>query len=105
RPRRSRRAGVPAARRDRSPAGSSGRAGGGAAERGVVAPSLCGAPSRSLRPRTLDEAAGGGSGVLAVLEDAAAVDPDVADAGGELVRVGEGGVVAHGGRVEDDDVG
>jgi len=43
--------------------------------------------------------------MLPLGQDAAAVDPDVANADGELVRIGEGGAVGHGIGVEDNDVG
>ena len=39
--------------------------------------------------RAVDDAARHCAGVLAVLEDAATVDPDIADAGRELVWIGE----------------
>jgi hypothetical protein len=44
---------------------------------------------RCLAPRTVDDSARHRVGVGAAGEDAATVDPDIADAGRELVRVGD----------------
>jgi len=64
------------------------------------------APVRPPRPaRPANETAGLGTGVFAVLQDLGAVDEDVADAGRELHRFLERGVVLHCRGVEDDDVG
>src|SRR5690348_6682241 len=76
-------------------------------------------PARSRMPtpnrtryEVLCRAAGAGedtarrrASVPAAGEDTDAVDPDIADARRELVRISEGGAVGDGGGVEDDDVG
>src|SRR5258708_2096275 len=60
--------------------------------------------STSLCAGAADELARLGVCVRAAMEDACAIHPDVADADGELVRLGEGGTVTHGFGIEDHDV-
>lgn len=53
----------------------------------------------------MDDAAGFGAGVLAVVEDLCAVDEDVLHAGGVLVGLGVGRAIGDGVGIEDDEVG
>jgi hypothetical protein len=45
------------------------------------------------------------SGMATIPDDTNSVDPDVAYAGGELVRILKSGVISNGLRVEKDDIG
>src|SRR5581483_67389 len=68
-------------------------------------PTVVAQPLRLLPPRTADDAACRGAGVIAVLEHLRAVDPDVADADRILMGFVVCRAIRDRVRVEDDDVG
>jgi len=67
---------------------------------------FAGASVRPTAPaRTVHEASRPGAGMLAVLPHLGAIDEDLLDSGGQLLRFGEGCMVADIGRVEHHDIG
>src|SRR5215470_485520 len=68
-------------------------------------PRTIGRLTRSLPTAPAQDAAGLGTRVLAVPQHLLSVHEHVANAGGVLVRLVEGGMVLNGRRIEDHDIG